>query len=93
VALRPDISDSSLSILEVFDVVRRAPGLIFTMMHYQFWIFRRLVIALIPAILAQADYIIDDSNSTISYIGPGWHRVIPNEVFPMTAPQLFNGTA
>jgi hypothetical protein len=49
------------------------PSRILTMMYYKLSIFGPLFVALIPAILAQADYIMDDSNSTISYAGP-WTR-------------------
>jgi hypothetical protein len=45
--------------------------------------------SLIPAILAQADYIIDDTNSTISYIGLNFNRA----TFNAPSAQLFNNTA
>ena len=42
-------------------------------MYSQFWIFGKLVVALILMVPAQADYIMDDTNSTIRYVGP-WYQ-------------------
>ena len=38
-------------------------------MYSQFWILGRLVVALILMVLAHADYIMDDANTTIRYAG------------------------
>jgi hypothetical protein len=52
------------------DVVRhKYPSCILTEMHNQFWIFGCLVVVLILVVLAQADYIMDDTNSSIYYGG------------------------
>jgi hypothetical protein len=59
-------------------------------MHYQRWIFGPLVVALIPNILVQADYIVDDTNSTIiTYVGY-WGRDLGSQ--HIDGSQLFNGT-
>jgi hypothetical protein len=61
-------------------------------MHYQRWIFGPLVVALIPAILVRADYIMDDTNSTITYAGV-WTRDLSSIIEQgVDRSQLFNGT-
>jgi len=60
-------------------------------MHYPFptlWLGQ--LVALILVAFAQADYVIDDSNSTIYYIGV-WNRII-NPTFDEDATKLYNGT-
>ena len=57
-------------------------------MYYQFRILGRLVVALILMVLAQADYIMDDANSTIDYAGL-WTRTGINEV---NISMVFDGT-
>ena len=59
-------------------------------MHSQFWIFGRLFVALILMALApsRADYIMDDRNSTIHYVGQ-WYQYVS----ALNTSQLFDGTA
>ena len=59
-------------------------------MHDLFLTLGHLLIALVLVGFAQADYIIDDSNSTIYYIGV-WNRII-NPTFDEDATKLYNGT-
>jgi hypothetical protein len=60
-------------------------------MHYQFTIFGQLIVALILVVLAEADYIMDDSNSTIKYMpkGVAWSR----DVSHFDTTKLFNNSA
>ena len=58
-----------------------------TTMYSQFWIFGKLVVALILMVPAQADYIMDDTNSTIHYVGP-WYQ----NGSQVNTSQLFDGT-
>ena len=57
-------------------------------MYYQFRILGRLVVALILMVLAQADYIMDDANSTIHYAGY-WTLGMSGQ---LSTSQLFDGT-
>ena len=61
-----------------------------TTMYSQFWILGRLVVALILMVLARADYIMDDANSTIRYTNHGsrWSR----DVTLLNTSLLFDGT-
>lgn len=55
-------------------------------MHYQF-LFRWLAVAQLLAVLARADYIMDDRNATIRYNG-FWNR----ETGDLNSTLLFDGT-
>ena len=57
-------------------------------MQRQFWLFGRLVVVLIVVVLAQADYIMDDSNSTIQYSGY-WTRA---DILSVNSSKVYNGT-
>lgn len=66
-------------------LARHTPScLILTTMHCQLW---RLVVTLILVILAQADYIMDDRNRTINYVGT-WNQTL-NSIEPY---KVFDGT-
>ena len=58
-------------------------------MRYQ-WVFGHFVIAQILAILARADYIMDDKNTTIGYANGGWDNGTNNYLLNTTL--LFNST-
>ena len=64
-------------------------------MHCPFLTFGQgqLLVALTLVVLqvAQADYIVDDSNSTIQYIGGVWNRII-NSTSGEDGTKLYNGT-
>jgi hypothetical protein len=59
-------------------------------MHCQFRIFAQLVVALIFAVIAQADYIMDDRNSTIQYAG-SWYQVYA-AAYNLDLSKVFNDT-
>jgi hypothetical protein len=58
-------------------------------MHYRLQLGQLLVALLV--VFAQADYIIDDSNSTIHYSGGVWNRII-HPTFDEDSTKLYNGT-
>ena len=57
-------------------------------MHYHFRTFGRLVVILILVVLTHADYIMDDSNSTIQYAGH-WTR---EDISYLDTSEVYNGT-
>jgi hypothetical protein len=60
------------------------------MMHWQFLKLGQLVVALILLALAQADYKIDDANSTIQYSGNYWSRSTSDN---LDFSKIYDGTA
>ena len=61
---------------------------ILTAMHHQCLTFGRLIVALVLVALTEADYYMDDSNSTIQYHGPLWFHDTSN----LDPSKLFNQT-
>jgi hypothetical protein len=57
-------------------------------MYSQFWIFGELVVALILMVPAQADFIMDDTNSTVHYVGLWYH----DDASILNTSRLFDGT-
>lgn len=65
----------------------------FTAMNYHISTFGRLIMALILAVRAQADYMeMDDRNNSISY-SVNWTRNFSGYQNPLNDAQLFDGTA
>jgi hypothetical protein len=60
------------------------------MVLYPFSAFGRLLVALTLAVLAQADYIMDDTNSTIQYYGFAWLPARDTDFLDTS--KLYNGT-
>ena len=58
-------------------------------MYSQFWILGRLVVTLILMVPAQADFIMDDTDSRINYIAPDWRAYVSG----LNNSLLFDGTA
>jgi hypothetical protein len=62
-------------------------------MDSHFSTFGRLIVALILAVLAQADYIMDDSNNTIQYGGlERWQNEDNLQNYGLNYSNVFNGT-
>lgn len=59
-----------------------------TTMHYRSLTFGQFIVAFILVVLAQGDYVIDDSNSTVQY--PGfWTRA---DIVSLNSSKVYDGT-
>ena len=60
-------------------------------MHYLRILLGHLIVPLILAVHAQADYIIDDSNNTIQYFG-FWSRIPESNAIQINSSKLYDNT-